>query len=97
MKTLAGQVARYGVTCNMILPGRIETPRTKEIDSSTAKALGITEAKARENSIAMIPMGRYGQPDEFASIIAFLASEQAGYITGSQIRVDGGAISSINT
>lgn len=97
IKTLAEQVAAYGVTCNMILPGRIDTPRTRAIDSSTAKECGISISQAKERSIARIPMGRYGRPDEFGSVIAFLASDQASYITGSQIRVDGGAISSINT
>jgi 3-oxoacyl-[acyl-carrier protein] reductase len=96
VKTLAEQVASYGVTCNMVLPGRVETPRTQAIDAATAKSLGISEEQARANSIATIPAGRYGQPQEFGSVLTFLASEQAGYITGSQIRVDGGAIRSIN-
>ena len=96
VKTLSEQVASYGVTCNMVLPGRIETPRTQAIDAATAKSLGITEEQARGNSIATIPTGRYGQAREFGSVLTFLASEQAGYITGSQIRVDGGAIRSIN-
>ncbi|MBT6287109.1 MAG: SDR family oxidoreductase, partial [Oceanospirillales bacterium] len=89
-------VASHGVTCNMVLPGRVETPRTQAIDAATAKSLGITEEQARANSIATIPTGRYGQAREFGSVLTFLASEQAGYITGSQIRVDGGAIRSIN-
>ena len=97
LKTLAEQVAALGITCNMVLPGRVETPRTKAIDISTAKAMKISEEQARQNSVAVIPAGRYGRPDEFGSVVAFLASEQAGYITGSQIRVDGGAIRSVNT
>ena len=96
VKTLAEQVASFGVTCNMVLPGRVETPRTQAIDVATAKGLGISEDQARANSIATIPAGRYGKPSEFGSVLTFLASEQAGYITGSQIRVDGGAIRSIN-
>jgi len=96
VKTLSEQVASHGVTCNMVLPGRVETPRTQAIDAATAKSLGITEEQARANSIATIPTGRYGQAREFGSVLTFLASEQAGYITGSQIRVDGGAIRSIN-
>jgi 3-oxoacyl-[acyl-carrier protein] reductase len=96
VKTLSEQVASDGITCNMILPGRVETPRTQAIDSATAKSLGITEEQARANSIATIPAGRYGQAWEFGSVLTFLASKQAGYITGSQIRVDGGAIRSIN-
>lgn len=96
VKTLSEQVASFGVTCNMVLPGRVETLRTRAIDQATAKALGVTEDDARRQSIATIPAGRYGQPDEFASVVTFLASQQAAYVTGSQIRVDGGAIRSIN-
>lgn len=96
VKTLSEQVASFGVTCNMVLPGRVETPRTAAIDRATANALGITEDEARRQSVATIPTGRYGRPQEFAAVVTFLASEQAGYVTGSQIRVDGGAIRSIN-
>jgi len=96
VKTLAEQVASFGVTCNMVLPGRVETPRTGAIDRATANALGVTEEEARRQSMATIPAGRYGRPEEFAAVVTFLASEQAGYVTGSQIRVDGGAIRSIN-
>lgn len=96
VKTLAEQVASFGVTCNMVLPGRVETLRTHAIDAATAKSMGVSEEEARARSIATIPAGRYGQPREFGAVVTFLASEQAGYITGSQIRVDGGAIRSIN-
>lgn len=96
VKTLAEQVASFGVTCNMVLPGRVETLRTHAIDAATAKGMDISVEQARANSIATIPAGRYGQPREFGAVVSFLASEQAGYITGSQIRVDGGAIRSIN-
>jgi len=74
----------------------VETPRTGAIDRATANALGVTEEEARRQSMATIPAGRYGRPEEFAAVVTFLASEQAGYVTGSQIRVDGGAIRSIN-
>ena len=62
IKTLAEQVASDGVTCNMVLPGRVETPRTQAIDAATAKSLNIPEHQARANSIATIPAGRYGKP-----------------------------------
>ena len=51
--------------------------------------------EVRADSLAMIPMGRYGDPSEYADMVAFLASDRAGYITGSQIRIDGGYIPSI--
>lgn len=96
VKTLSEQMAPHGVTCNMVLPGRVETGRTEAIDRATADALGVSVEEARRRSIATIPAGRYGKPSEFAALVAFLASEQAAYITGSQLRVDGGAIRSIN-
>jgi len=96
VKTLAEQMAPHGITCNLVLPGRIETPRTEAIDTGTAKNLGISVEEARAASFATIPMGRYGDAKEFGAVVTFLASEPAAYVTGSQIRVDGGAIKSIN-
>ena len=96
VKTLAEQMAPHGVTCNLVLPGRIETPRTQAIDKGTAANMGISVEEARAASAATIPMGRYGTPEEFGAVVTFLASEPAAYITGSQVRVDGGAIKSIN-
>lgn len=91
-KTLAGEVAADGVTVNLLLPGRVNTPRIQSIDQNAASKQGISEEQARDNSIATIPAGRYGRPDEFGAVAAFYASEQAGYLTGNQIRVDGGLI-----
>ena len=96
VKTLAEQMAPYGVTCNLVLPGRIETPRTQAIDKGTAANMGISLEEARAASAATIPMGRYGTPQEFGAVVTFLASAPAAYITGSQVRCDGGAIKSIN-
>ena len=96
VKTLSEQVASYGVTCNVVLPGRIDTPRTKAIDAGGAKAESVEVEEIRARSWAGIPMGRYGTPVEFASMVVFLASVRASYITGIQARVDGGAMKSIN-
>ena len=96
IKTLSEQVAPFGVTCNMVLPGRIDTPRTKAIDAGGAKAEGVNVEEIRARSWAGIPMGRYGTPQEFASMVVFLASDRASYVTGIQARVDGGSIKSIN-
>jgi len=97
MKSLAEQVASVGITCNMVLPGRIETDRTQQIDAMTAQKLGITVDEVHTKSAATIPAGRYGQPEELASVVAFLASEQAAYVTGSHVRVDGGFIRNLHT
>ena len=94
-KTLAREVARDGVTVNIILPGRIETNRTKSLDEARAKREGRAVAEIAQESAAAIPVGRYGRPEEYADVVAFLASARASYLTGSVIRVDGGSIASI--
>lgn len=90
LKTLAGEVAADGVTVNMVLPGRIATERVAQLDAASAQRSGRDVAQVRAESEAAIPAHRYGDPAEFAAVVAFLASERASYITGSQLRVDGG-------
>jgi 3-oxoacyl-[acyl-carrier protein] reductase len=91
-KTLAAEVARHGVTVNMILPGRIETDRLLELDAAKAAKTGMSADAVRKASHDDIPAGRYGLPEEFAAVATFLASQQASYVTGAQIRVDGGLV-----
>lgn len=95
MKTLAGEVARDGVTVNVLAPGRIATDRTQSIDAATASKSGKTEVDVARESAATIPAGRYGTVEEFGAVAAFLAGTGASYVTGSIVRVDGGAIRSI--
>jgi 3-oxoacyl-[acyl-carrier protein] reductase len=94
-KTLAAEVAAEGVTANVIIPGRIHTQRVDELDRRAATRQGKPVEEVVRQSLASIPMGRYGRPDEYASVAAFLVSEGAGYITGSAVRVDGGLIKSV--
>jgi 3-oxoacyl-[acyl-carrier protein] reductase len=94
LKTTARTVAADGVTVNGVMPGRIATPRITELDSGRAARDGRTEEEVRAAHIATIPAGRYGQPAEFAALVAFLASERAAYLTGQLIAVDGGLIAS---
>lgn len=94
-KTLAREVARDGVTANIVLPGRIGTQRIKFLDEQKAKRENRTVESVCAESTGSIPVGRYGDPQEYADTVAFLASQCASYITGSVIRVDGGLIASI--
>ena len=91
-KTLAAEVAKDGVTVNLVLPGRVATDRVASLDAGAAERTGKSVDAVRDASIATIPAGRYGRPEEFGAAVAFLASAQASYITGSMIRVDGGMI-----
>ena len=94
-KTLAGEVGRDGVTANVVLPGRVATARIKYLDEQRALREGKEVAEVTAASTASIPLGRYGEPGEYADVVTFLASERASYVTGSVIRVDGGLIQSI--
>jgi 3-oxoacyl-[acyl-carrier protein] reductase len=91
-KTLAAEVAASGVTVNMVLPGRLDTDRVRELDENKAGATGQSVDAVAAASRATIPAGRYGRPEELAAVVAFLASERSSYVTGSMIRVDGGML-----
>ncbi|ANZ35856.1 3-oxoacyl-ACP reductase [Lentzea guizhouensis] len=92
LKTLAGEVAAAGITVNMVLPGRIETERLAAVDTANAERTGRTVAEVRQSSTATIPAGRYGRPEEFAAVAAFLCGAPASYITGTAVRCDGGLV-----
>jgi 3-oxoacyl-[acyl-carrier protein] reductase len=94
-KTLAREVARDGITANIILPGRIATDRIRFLDQAKAEREGRPVEEVAAESTGSIPVGRYGEPKEYADAVAFLASARASYVTGSVIRVDGGLIASI--
>ncbi|QUH01916.1 SDR family oxidoreductase [Saccharopolyspora erythraea] len=92
LKTLATEVAPQGVTVNSLLPGRIATPRARQIDEATAQRAGQSLSEVEAASKAAIPAGRYGEPDEFGAAAAFLCSAPAAYITGTALRCDGGLV-----
>ncbi|MDF2824348.1 MAG: 3-oxoacyl-ACP reductase [Mycobacterium sp.] len=94
-KTLADEVGKDGITSNVIVPGRIATDRTRFLDEKRAGRENRTIEEVATASAATMALGRYGRPEEYADVAAFLCSERASYITGSVIRVDGGLIRSV--
>jgi 3-oxoacyl-[acyl-carrier protein] reductase len=94
-KILANELAPQKIRVNQLIPGRISTDRVKEIDEDNAKRAGITIPEQQKRIFATIPMGRYGDPEEFAAAAVFLLSDAAGYITGASLQVDGGMLHAI--
>lgn len=94
-KTLAREVGADGITSNIVLPGRIATPRIRFLDEQKSAREKRDIAEVVRESTAAIPVGRYGDPKEYGDAVAFLASARASYITGSILRIDGGLIPSI--
>jgi 3-oxoacyl-[acyl-carrier protein] reductase len=80
---------------NNVCPGIIFTDRIQQLATVRAEEAGITFDEALEKMTADIPLGRIGDPDEFATLAVFLASERASYITGTTIQVDGGMVKSL--
>lgn len=78
-KSVAKELASRNITCNAIAPGFIETRMTEKLDD-----------KVRENYMSVIPLRRFGKPEDIAALVLFLASENSGYITGQVVGVDGG-------
>ena len=89
-KTLSSEVAADGVTVNIIMPGRVATERLRQLDEARAKRESIPYEEVVKSSLRLIPTGRYGDPTEYGDAATFLASQNASYITGTVMRVDGG-------
>ncbi len=77
--SLAKEVARLGVTVNAVCPGYLETEMLAAMDDA-----------ARQRALAQIPMRRFGRPEEIGAAVRFLACAEAGYVTGSALKIDGG-------
>jgi 3-oxoacyl-[acyl-carrier protein] reductase len=91
-KTLAIELAPSRIRVNNLIPGRIDTDRVRQLDEINAKRGGIAADEQHRRMAATIPLGRYGQPEEYGRMAAFLLSDAAAYITGASVQVDGGLI-----
>jgi len=91
-KDLANELGRSGITVNTILSGPVMTDRLRTTTAARAAAAGIPEEVQWQRYLELVPLGRFGEPDDVAAMITFLASEPAGWITGTVIQVDGGRI-----
>jgi 3-oxoacyl-[acyl-carrier protein] reductase len=89
-KTLAGELGRYGITVNNVLPGATLTGRLSSIIETRAGKEGLSKDEISRHFLEEIPMGRFGNPEEIAAAVAFLASPAAAYINGINLPVDGG-------
>jgi len=90
LKTLADELAPYAITVNCVAPGAIATDRLNDLMTARTAKSGQDKEAYMKDYLKAIPMGRLGEPHEFASVVAFLASTRASYVTGSTISIDGG-------
>jgi 3-oxoacyl-[acyl-carrier protein] reductase len=94
-KTLARDLAPWGITVNTILTGYFDTERLNELNRAAAQKQQLSLEEYKSRMASEIPMKRFGSPSEFAHLVAFLVSDYASYITGTDIPIDGGLLRSI--
>jgi 3-oxoacyl-[acyl-carrier protein] reductase len=94
-RTLANEYAVHGITVNNVCPGYTRTDRLDEIAVAISKRNSISTEEVLSGWVRQIPAGRVGTPEEFAAVVAFLASERASYLNGTSIAVDGGIVRSL--
>jgi len=92
IKALAIEFGPKNVQVVGLAPGRIATDRTRELDEAAARKAGKTFEEVRAASVATMPMGRFGEPEEFGRVAAFLCSPAAAYVNGSVVLLDGGSV-----
>ena len=94
-KSLSRSLAAEGIRVNNLIPGQIYTDRIKALDAKLAETNGVDVSEQRASNESLIPLGRYGDPEEFGKAGAFLLSPAASYITGASLVVDGGTMKSL--
>lgn len=93
-KSLSMDIAKDNITINNTLTGYFDTERIAQLNAQKAKKMNLKPEEVRAAMEAQVPMQRIGQPEEYANLVCFLASEQASYITGTNIPIDGGLLKS---
>ncbi|MEM8847758.1 MAG: SDR family oxidoreductase [Bacteroidota bacterium] len=94
-KSLAFDVGKDNITVNSVLTGYFDTDRIAALNSKKAEKMGISPSEVRSTMESMVPAKRMGKPEEYGFLVTFLASEQAGYISGTNIPIDGGLLKSL--
>ena len=94
-KSLASDVGAYQITVNSILTGYFDTERIEQLNAKKAEQLGISKSDVRSDMESKVPVKRIGNTQEYGYLVAFLASDKAAYITGTQIPIDGGLLKSL--
>jgi 3-oxoacyl-[acyl-carrier protein] reductase len=94
-KTMANELAPFGITVNNVLPGATATARLEGIISNKVNKTGVSAEEVEKEMLEEIPAKRFGKPEEIAAVVAFLASPAAAYVNGTSIPVDGGRTGSI--
>lgn len=94
-KTLSREFAADNIRVNNVIPGRIDTDRLRELDAINAKRKNISLEQQKKLMLSAIPLGRYGETEEYARAVVFLLSPASSYITGATLQVDGGLIRSV--
>jgi 3-oxoacyl-[acyl-carrier protein] reductase len=92
VKSLANEYGPYNVLVNNVCPGYTATARLLDLEATLAKRDGVSPQEIEARWARQSPLGRVGQPEEFANLVVFLASERASYISGVSIAVDGGTV-----
>lgn len=94
-KSLASDVGTYNITVNSVLTGYFDTERIAQLNAKKAEQLGIDQSEVRADMEEKVPVKRIGAPKEYGYLATFLASDNAAYITGTQIPIDGGLLKSL--
>jgi 3-oxoacyl-[acyl-carrier protein] reductase len=91
-KSLSSELGKDNILINVLGPGKIITDRVEHLDTIRSQRAGVPKDEFQKKVRQMIPLGRYGDPDEFARLVVFLCSEANSYITGQTLLVDGGLV-----